>query len=251
MGLDFTPADVDEPDNDLYGVYVGTVKDLQDPKNMGRVKVTFPWRDADDMSTWARMAVPMAGKKMGTYFLPEKNDEVLVAFGNGDIHDPYIVGALWTGKAKPALQNKKKNPKRQIKSRAGHTITFDDTKDKGGITIETGHKTHTVDLSAADESVTIKDSNGNTVTMDKNGIALSTDKTLSLSGKNVEISAKQGVTISAKKSIKASAKSQMALQSKGKLDLKSKGMLNIKGKGMLKAKTSGIMKLKGSMVMIN
>ncbi len=59
----------------IQGVVVGEVTDNEDPEDMGRVKVQFPWREADDETYWARMARPMAGGDMGTYFLPEVVDE--------------------------------------------------------------------------------------------------------------------------------------------------------------------------------
>jgi hypothetical protein len=37
----------------------------------------------------------------GTYVLPQIDDEVLVAFLNGDTRAPYIVGSLWNGGDKP------------------------------------------------------------------------------------------------------------------------------------------------------
>ncbi len=239
----------EDQEDGLYGVYVGVVADIEDPENMGRVKVTFPWRDADDQSKWARIATPMAGKDMGTYFLPEKKDEVLVAFGDGDIHDPYIVGSLWNGKQKPPQKNKKKNPIRQIKSRAGHTITLNDKKGKGDVEIKTNAGQQVL-VDDKNEKIKLKDKKGNTITMSKDGVAVDAKKKLSLSGKSVEIKGKKGVKISGQK-LSASAKSQAKIASKGKLSLKSKGMLGIKAKGMLNVKTSGILKMKGSMIMLN
>ncbi|MEJ2366105.1 MAG: phage baseplate assembly protein V, partial [Deltaproteobacteria bacterium] len=91
----------------VYGVVVGIVRDIKDPENLGRVKVDFPWlgeaaeavsiKSDDDRahSFWARIAVLMAGKERGTYFIPEVDDEVLVAFEHGDMDRPFIVGGLW------------------------------------------------------------------------------------------------------------------------------------------------------------
>ena len=42
-----------------------------------------------------------AGSDRGTDWLPEINDEVLVGFEHGDIHRPYIIGAVWNGKDAP------------------------------------------------------------------------------------------------------------------------------------------------------
>ena len=37
----------------------------------------------------------------GFYFSPEVDDEVVVAFQQGDIRYPYIIGGLWNGKDEP------------------------------------------------------------------------------------------------------------------------------------------------------
>lgn len=112
----------------LNGVTVGIVTNNRDPEGMGRVKVRFPWLSDDDESHWARIAVPMAGKERGAYFLPEIEDEVLVAFGHGDPRLPYIVGALWNGKDTPPEENADgENNMRAIHSRSGHVIRFDDS----------------------------------------------------------------------------------------------------------------------------
>jgi len=83
----------------------------------------------------------MAGSGRGLYFLPEVNDEVLVAFDHGDVHFPYVIGVLWNGQDKPpestskVLDGSGRVVQRIIKSRAGHTILLDDSDGGGGITI--------------------------------------------------------------------------------------------------------------------
>ena len=124
------------------GVVVGIVTNNDDPQGQGRVKVKLPWLAEDEESTWARIASPMAGQDRGFYFLPEVNDEVLLAFEHGDIHRPYILGALWNGRDSPpeanstVLNGSGQVVQRIIRSRAGHTIILDDTSGGGGITIE-------------------------------------------------------------------------------------------------------------------
>ena len=75
-------------------------EDMSVDKN-GRVCVQFLWnRDAkaDTLdNTWLRVAQQWAGSGWGTYFWPRKNDEVLVAFFNGDPDDPIIVGSAYNG----------------------------------------------------------------------------------------------------------------------------------------------------------
>src|SRR5687768_7153196 len=88
-------------DRRMYGVVIGIITNNKDPDKLGRVKVKFPWLSDTDESFWARTATPMAGNQRGMYFLPEVDDEVLVAFEHGDLRFPYIIGALWNGKDKP------------------------------------------------------------------------------------------------------------------------------------------------------
>jgi phage protein D/phage baseplate assembly protein gpV len=122
-------------------VCLGIVTNNNDPDDMGRVKVKFPWLADDQESTWARVASLMAGSERGVYFLPEVNDEVLVAFDHGDMHFPYVIGVLWNGQDKPpestsnVLDGSGRVVQRIIKSRAGHTILLDDSDGGGGITI--------------------------------------------------------------------------------------------------------------------
>jgi uncharacterized protein involved in type VI secretion and phage assembly len=68
----------------LYGVYPALVTDVQDPDNQGRVQIKLPFVEESDGATalaWARLATLMAGGDRGTWFIPEVNDEVLVACG--------------------------------------------------------------------------------------------------------------------------------------------------------------------------
>jgi phage protein D len=127
--------------SDEVGVVVGIVTNNDDPEGMGRVRVKYPWLADDEESAWARVVSFMAGKDRGAFFLPEVNDEVLLAFDHGNVHRPYVLGVLWNGKDKPpesnsvVLDGSGQVVQRIIKSRAGHTILLDDTSGGGGITI--------------------------------------------------------------------------------------------------------------------
>ena len=78
------------------------VTNNNDPDKLGRVKLKFPWLADTYESDWARIVQLGAGPDSGAVFLPEVNDEVLVAFEFGDIRRPYVLGGLWNGKDKPA-----------------------------------------------------------------------------------------------------------------------------------------------------
>ncbi len=88
----------------FYGVYPALVSDVVDPNNQGRVKVRLHWSpDAggSNYEVWARLATMMGGNNRGSWFIPDKDDEVLVAFEGGNPRRPYVVGALWNGKDDP------------------------------------------------------------------------------------------------------------------------------------------------------
>lgn len=118
----------------LSGVMVGKVINLLDPLALGRVQVQLPSIDSLDLSPWARVAVPMAGVAHGFYFIPNLNDEVLVAFEHGDVNAPYILGSLWNAMAPPPLPSPLPQM-RMIRTLVGNTIMF--TEVPPTITIQT------------------------------------------------------------------------------------------------------------------
>lgn len=85
----------------FYGVTTGRVINMIDPMLLGRVQITLPFIDDLDLSPYARIATPMSGVLSGVSFLPQIGDEVLVAFEQGDVNVPYIIGSLWNGLAPP------------------------------------------------------------------------------------------------------------------------------------------------------
>lgn len=115
-------------DNRIFGVIVATVVKNYDEKMPGRVCIQVPVRnqEANELK-WARVAMPSSGEKWGHYFLPEEGDQVLVAFEQGNIERPYIIGAL--PKDSNSFLKKAVHEKNQVKkitTRYGSTIQFDD-----------------------------------------------------------------------------------------------------------------------------
>lgn len=142
----------------FHGVAVGIVTNIQDPKNLGRVKLRFPWLSANDESDWARIAAPMAGDGRGLFLLPSVNDEVLVAFEHGDPRFPYVLGALWNGRDKPPAGNG--DGVSVLKSRSGHIVRLDDTSGSERIEIidQSGNSKITID--SASNTITLSAANG-------------------------------------------------------------------------------------------
>ena len=80
--------------NRIPGVVIGIVTNNQDPEELYRVKVKFPWLSEADESNWARIVVSLADAKQNKVEPPEVGDEVLVAFEQGDVQCPYVLGVL-------------------------------------------------------------------------------------------------------------------------------------------------------------
>jgi len=202
----------------VLGVVAGIVTDNQDPDGLGRVKVKFPWLSDNNETDWARISTLMAGGERGSFFLPEVEDEVLVAFEHGNINRPYVIGALWNGVDKPPETNSDgKNNIRKIRSRSGHEIIFDDNKSDGQEKVEihtkAGHKI-VLDDSVGQEKIEIVDKTGsNSIVID---------------------SVQNSIAISASLQVKIKA-----------------GMMEIEADSMLTIKTGGMLTLQGSLVKIN
>lgn len=202
--FDLLKADNDAPAKKIHGVVIGIVTNNQDPEGMGRVKVKFPWRENQDESDWARVCTLMAGKDRGSFFLPEVDDEVLVAFGQGNLEEPYIVGMLWNGKDQPPETNSDgKNNIRKFKSRSGHELIFDDNSEQKQEKVEIHTKAgHTIQLddSSGQEKITIKDKSGsNSVIIDsvQNSISIESGAQLKIKSQQIEIESGAMLTIKA------------------------------------------------------
>ena len=138
-------------DAKVFGVEVAVVTNVQDPKKSARVKVCFPRLPGKPESDWVRVVQPAAGAGRGFYWIPEVNDEVLVAFERGEAHKPYVVGALWNGKDMPMKDAyNDDNTTRMIMTKSGHKVVLEDKKDAEMIIIadKSGKRTMTFDVKA-------------------------------------------------------------------------------------------------------
>lgn len=133
------------------GVVIAIVKNLKDPDGQGRIEVQFPWLSDSLRSSWAPVATPLAGKQRGMFFMPEVDDEVLVAFEHGSFNHPYVVGYLWNGKDIPPDSD---SNNRVIVTPGGHKLRFEDGGGKKVILKSSSGQTITLDDS--DGSITLE-----------------------------------------------------------------------------------------------
>jgi phage protein D len=265
----------DQPN--VYGVVVALVTDVKDPDGMARVKVKYPTISDKMDSHWARLASPMAGPQRGFQFIPELNDEVLIAFEYNDINKPYVIGALWNGKDAPPekggslIGDKGQVQKRVIKTRSGHTITFDDTErsEKISIVDKSGQKI-ILDSTPNSEKIEINDKSGQKVILDSSA-GQEKVEVIDKTGKSRVLldAVKQSVMIESAMdlTIKATGKIQMDGQmgvsintTAGNLELKSNAQTTINGTqtsiqgtamAEMKSGAGGKVVVTGPMVMLN
>lgn len=176
----------------LYGVYPAEVTALNDPDQQGRVRVRLPWspdNESGGYEAWARLALLMAGKDRGTWFIPDLGDEVLLMFEAGDPRRPYVIGALWNGRDTPpeTMDSSEDNNIKSIVSRRNIRITFDDSEGQETLTLKTPQQTIT--LKDGDRTIEVRDANGNTVKMNATGITIRTAKQVKVQASQVEVNA--------------------------------------------------------------
>lgn len=187
----------------IFGVVTARVTSNDDPDKLGRVKVRLPWIGDGDESAWARIAAPMGGKETGWYFLPEVDEEVLVAFEHGDPRFPYVLGALWSSDAPPPAANEGgTNDVRVIRSRSGHVIRLDDKDGEERIEIADKSEKNRIVISTKDNSVAIEAEGDVTITamgklkLQGKGVEIVSDDDLKVtSAKNAEIKSDAQVNV--------------------------------------------------------
>lgn len=257
--------DGEDRDNATIGnnIVIGLVTNNKDAEGkMGRVKVKFPWLEDNVESDWCRVASPMAGNDRGFLYLPEVNDEVLVAFEHGDVRRPYIIGSLWNGKdALPepvdqAVNGSGQVIQRMIKTRVGHIFMLDDSDDKRHIEIISKDQ-HSIRIDDKEKFIHVKTKDGHYVKIDDGAGTLSVvDKT----GKNSIVITSGSGNIDVKCSGNFSVDAHGKVDIKGAMGVEVKGMtvkvtadttMDLKANGMTTVESSAIMTIKGSLVKIN
>jgi uncharacterized protein involved in type VI secretion and phage assembly len=191
-----------------------------DPANLYRVKVAFPWLDDTYESSWARVVQAGAGASRGLQVLPEVGDEVLVAFEQDDIDHPVVLGGLYNGQDTPPIGagdqvSGGQVVQRAFVSRTGHQLLFNDSASSSeqSITLATGDGAVTVVLGGSNAvAVTVTDQRAVSVTtagpvtvnatgdislIGQQNVTITAASALQLSGASVQITADSGLTAQA------------------------------------------------------
>ncbi|MBD5128354.1 MAG: hypothetical protein HDT43_00285 [Ruminococcaceae bacterium] len=195
------------------------------------------------ITAWAKVAMPAASGGSGIYSLPDIGDHVVVAFLDGEIDSPVVIGSLYNGTAlPPADAMTPLNNIKKVKTKLGNEIKIDDLT---GIKIKsvTGHN---LELSDKSLSAKLSDPTGKTSVEIKNGVLtlngltgikiksgsceISLDgmsQSVTVKGFSVSVEAAQGLTL---KGMQANLNGQIiSVSADAQLDLSSTGAANVKG----------------------
>ncbi|WP_266168306.1 phage baseplate assembly protein V [Dyella subtropica] len=176
MSMDF-PKPQAQPGQQLAGVTVAQVNRTDDPKGMGRITVNFQIDGARIESDWLQVMSFYGGPDYGAFFLPRKDESVLVAFADGDINQPFVLGTLWNGGIKPPVQGAaRQQDVRLIKTKQGKQLLFDDSKD-GQLTL----------IDEKQNKVQIDTANNRIVVESKGEVSITAAGKLTLKGSEVVI----------------------------------------------------------------
>jgi phage baseplate assembly protein gpV len=86
-----------------YSISPATVIDNLNVLSEGRVQVHIP--TLPSLDPWARVTAMGGGSGRGFCWIPQVDDEVLVAFNQNDERDAYLLGGLWSMSKRPPINN--------------------------------------------------------------------------------------------------------------------------------------------------
>jgi len=219
------------PPQRFHGVYPAVVSDIDDPKKLGRVKVSLPWLDSKYVTDWCRVLQLGAGKDVGLQLMPRPKDEVVIAFENGQLDSPFVIGSVF-GKETGKIPNSKlieqgKPMITALTTQAGHQLIFDDSSDSSSITLQ------------------VKNGNSCSIVMsDKDGITITTK-----GDKSVTINSAQDVVVKAERNAKVTAK-DVSVDSEGPVKVTGKSKVDVSAPN-INMSASSALKLKGANVSID
>ncbi|MCQ8828982.1 phage baseplate assembly protein V [Streptomyces malaysiensis] len=154
-------------DKRYYGVVEALVVE-NEGDDEGQVKLKFPWFDDTTVTDWVRVGQLYAGSGYGSVFVPEKGDEVLVAFVHGDMRYPIVLGGLYNREDKPPTARTEGRDQKMIRTRHGHEVLLDDTRSKAAVRI-TSAAGHVVELDDQGKAIRITAAEGGSVTVTAQG----------------------------------------------------------------------------------
>ena len=175
---------------------LATVKENNDDKGQGRVKVAFDWQKNGKTTNWIRVQTPNAGvsgavpKNRGWVFVPEIGDQVMVSYEHGNPDRPYVTGSVFhSGSGKGG---DKDNKVKSIITRSGNAIVFDDETGSIVITDQTGKQLIMLD---GTDAITVMAKKSITLTNEAESVIVMDDKSIGLQADTIALEGRKSVTL--------------------------------------------------------
>lgn len=225
----------------VTGLQIGVVMKLnEDPAQQHKVQVSLPVTQAETAGVWARLASGYGSDGVGSFFIPEVGDEVLLGFLDSDPSHPVILGSLYSSKHKPPYPLTAENNTKALVTRSKLTIEFDE--EKKVITIVTPGR-NSITLSDDAKSITLQDQTGNKVTLSPDGVAIDSPKDIVLTAQGkITLEATGDIAVTSQADLKQNAMNIAATATAG---------FTAKGSSSAELSASGQTTVKGATVMIN
>ncbi|MBQ7676749.1 MAG: hypothetical protein IJT32_00810 [Lachnospiraceae bacterium] len=243
-------------DSRIFGVMVGEVVNNYSATMPGRVCVSIHVRDAEaNIIKWARLSFASFGEEWGAYFLPEVGDQVLVAFDQGLIDRPFVIGCIAKDNSKFLRKVKSMtNSTKRITTKNGNTIDFSDNPVGEGsmdaIKIYTPDSAHELTLDNEKHKITLKDKDNNAaieMSSLRGDISITAAHKMSIKvGETITVTMNGDtgkITISAN-AISAETTGKMILDGGGKAEFKG-ATVTVDSQGMLSLNSAGMVKVEG------
>lgn len=227
------------------GVYPALVTNANDPDKLGRVRLQLPWLSESYESAWARTVFPGASGSRGMISLPEVGDEVLVAFGDDDLTQPYVLGGLTNAKdgSRPHVDGNGKVTRREWTSRSGMCVAMGESSDAEALVISTNQGKQHLTLDQKQKGVTLKSEDKVEVTTDSGDITVK--------GVNLVFESTGDLTLKAKGNVTIEATGNAAVKATGNLDLKATANATLSATANAEVSGTAMTTVKGAMVKIN
>ena len=175
---------------------LATVKENNDDKGQGRVKVAFDWQKNGKTTNWIRVQTPNAGvsgavsKNRGWVFVPEVGDQVMVSYEHGNPDRPYVTGSVFhSGSGKGG---DKDNKVKSIITRSGNAIVFDDETGSIVITDQTGKQLIILD---GTDAITVMAKKSITLINEAESVIVMDDKSIGLQADTIALEGRKSVTL--------------------------------------------------------
>lgn len=200
----------------LHGVYPAIVTDSEDPEMLGRVLLSFPWLDPTYVSNWARVVQAGAGEVMGMQIIPAPMDEVLVAFGNGQLDSPYVLGGLYNLERQPGVPWEEAIEGvpviRGFTSRLGNQLLFMDDPEAPGLVLNTTMGASTIIRLSPETGIEIMTVEGQPIVITSaSDVTISSEGAVSVNAAAVTINGEGDVSISAEGALELTAGGEIAI----------------------------------------